>query len=190
MTTEDPIASRYAQAVFGAAKSDHALDETLAQLHLVAEVVHQHADLQQLLRNPGIDPAEKVTLLDRALKGTWSALVRAGVEMMIQLGRAEYLEAMAQAFQEFVDDEEGRLRVVVRSARALPDPILHRLRKGLERQEHKHIELHPEIAPELLGGLQVIIGYRVIDGSVRRQLAELKDHLSTVRVHGHDATSS
>ena len=37
--------------------------------------------------------------------------------------------------------------------------------------------------PELLGGLQVRLDHRVIDGSVRRQLIELRERLTTARVN-------
>jgi len=60
---------------------------------------------------------------------------------------------------------------------------LKRLRAALERREHRQVELREELDPELLGGLQVRLDHRVIDGSVRRQLADLRERLGAVRVH-------
>ncbi|MBI2495590.1 MAG: ATP synthase F1 subunit delta [Candidatus Omnitrophica bacterium] len=179
----DPIASRYAQALFEAAKAEGQLDDTLAQATLLVRLLHEEPDLCQFLLNPDVEPADKVGVLDRALKGSWSGLVSAFVHMVVSLGRAEFLQEIVEALQALVDEEHGRLRVIVRSARPLPEAVLGRLRTALERRERKAIELRPEIAPELLGGLQVRLDHRVIDGSIQRQLDELRERLTTVRVH-------
>ncbi len=180
---QDPIASRYAQALFEAAKTERAVDGTLEQMSLVGRLFLDHPDLRQFLRNPDVEPGDKVGVLDRALKGSWSALVQAFFRMLLAMGRAEYLPQVVDAFQALVDADQGRLRAVVRSARPLPAPLLKRLRSTLERREGLTLELAAEVDPELLGGLQVRLDHRVIDGSVRRQLVDLRERLSAVRVH-------
>lgn len=179
----DPIATRYANALFESAKPDGQLDEALAQLTLIGRLLLDQPDARQFLFNPDVDPDEKVGVFDRALKGSWSALVRAFVRMVVSLGRAELLPEIVEAFQEAVDEDAGLVRVVVRSAHPLPEPVLKRLRLGLERRERKSIDLRAEIAPELLGGVQIRLGHRVIDGSIQRQLLELRQRLQSVRVH-------
>jgi F-type H+-transporting ATPase subunit delta len=178
----DPIATRYAGALFEAASREQAIEETQEHVSQVGQLVREHAVLQQLLRNPDAEPADKVGALDRTFQQSWSGLVRAFIEMVAALGRAELLPEIADAFAARVDETQGRMRVLVRSARALPDGVLERLRSRLERQEGKTVELRTELAPELLGGLQVYLDHRVIDGSVRRQLQELRQRLTSIRV--------
>ena len=178
----DPIATRYAAALFEAASRERTVDETLEHLTQLGRLVREHAALRQLLWNPDVDPPEKVGVLDRILQRSWSGLVRAFVEMVASLGRAELLPDIVDAFAARVDEAQGRMRALVRSAHALPDGVLERLRGRLERQEGKRIELRAEIAPELLGGFQVQLDHRVIDGSVRRQLQELRQRLTAIRV--------
>ncbi len=178
----DPIATRYAETFFEAAKAERQVAEIHRQLTRIGWLCRDHPDLDRLLRNPGVVPDEKVTVLERSLKDSWSELLRAFVRMVISLGRAEALPDIAEAFQAAVDKDEGRLRVVVRSAHPLPEVVLHRLRTRLQRREQKQIELEAEVEPELLGGIQVRLDYRVIDGSVQRQLVELRERLTTVQV--------
>ena len=179
----DPIAARYAQAVFETAKPEGQIDAALEQLTLVGRLIDGHPDLRQLLFNPDVEPDDKVGVLDRSLKGKWPDTVRAFVRMVVSLGRAEYLPQIAEAFQAMVDEEQGRLRVVVRSARPLPEGALERLRTRLAEREHKSIELQTELAPELLGGVQIRLDYRVIDGSVQHQLVDLRERLRSIKVH-------
>ena len=179
----DPIATRYAQAIFETAKADGQLEEALEQLSVVGRLIHDHPDLRRLMGNPDVDPEDKVGLLERSLKGSWSALVRAAVQMVVSMGRAELIQEIVEALQAMVDADQGRLRAVVRSAHPLPEAILERLHAKLEAREHKRVELHAETAPELVGGLQVMLGHRVIDGSIRRQLSYLRERLAAVKVY-------
>ena len=180
----DPsIATRYAEALFEASKAEQAVRRTQEQLDAVDQMLHAHPELAQLLCNPGISVDDKIGTLDRLLKGAWSPTLQAFIRMVLALGRAEFLRDVAEAFQAAADADEGRLRAVVRSARPLPDAVLSRLRARLEHSERKQIELTSEVDPALLGGLQIRLGFRLIDGSVRRQLDDLKEQLMTVRVH-------
>ncbi len=180
---QDPVASRYTQAFFETAKTEGSLEETLEQLVRIEQLIHDSADLRRLLGSPDVEPDEKIGVLERILKSSWSGLVRAFLQMVVSMGRADSLPGIVDAFQAAVEADQGRLRVVVRSARHLPEAVLHRLRTRLEHQERKRIEIETEVAPGLLGGLQIRLDHRIIDGSVQRQLADLRQQLQSVRVY-------
>ena len=179
----DPIASRYADALFGSAKTPAQRHEALEQLMLIRRLLAELPLLRQFMGNPDVEPQDKLGVLDRALRGGWSPLVRAFVRLVVSMGRPESLPQMVDAFEALVDAAERRMRVVVRSAREVPESALKRLRAQLEQREGKQVELRTELVPELLGGVQIQLDHRVIDGSVRRQLEELRERLTTVRVH-------
>ena len=178
----DAVAARYAESLFGAAKAQRRLEETLEQMAFLRGLLANHPPLRELLYNPDVDPDEKVGILGRVLTGRWSDLVQAFVRMVIAMDRVDSLPGIAEAFQEAVDRDQGRLRVLVRSARVMPDAVLARLREGLERRERKTVQLDTAIDPQLLGGLQVQFDDQLIDGSVRRWIDELRERLTSVRV--------
>lgn len=180
--TLDPVASRYAQALFETAQAEGTLDDALAQLESLGALVTSHPALRQFFLNPDVDPDDKVGLLDRVLKASWSALVRAFVTMVISMGRAEALPGIAEALRAMADAAHQRMRVTVRSAHPVSAPLLARLRAALERREGKAITLQTQLDPTLLGGMQVRLDHRVIDGTVRRQLIELRERLTTTKV--------
>jgi len=178
----DPIASRYARAAFESAQGAGKTDELLEQLSRIGQLIQGHAELRRLIINPDVDPPDKVGVLDRAMQGAWSPLTRAFIEMVVVRGRAEYLPQIADAFEAAVDAAQGRLRAQVRSAHPVGHETLARIRKHLEAREGKHIDLEADVDPRLIGGVQLVLGHRVIDGSIRRQLAELRERLLSVRV--------
>jgi len=179
----DQVASRYAQALFESAKADGQIDQTLEQLAALGALMRDQPDLCELLWNPDVDPDDKVGVLERVFSGKWSGLLRAFSQMVVSLGRTEALPDIVDAFQALVDEDQGRLRVVVRSARPVSSDLLNRLRQGLARREQRTIEMETEIAPQLIGGVQIVLGHRVIDSTVQRQVADLRQQLKSLRVH-------
>src|SRR3989338_220372 len=112
----DPVASRYAQALFETAKAQGQVDPTHEQLALLGRLMAHTPDLSAFLINPDVEPKHKLEVLDRALQKSWSELVRSFLLMVLSFGRSESLAAIIEAFAEAVDEDAGRLRIVVRSA--------------------------------------------------------------------------
>ena len=183
MLNKDPISTRYAGALFDLAKREGRLDETARELTHLGECIQQHKELQQFLLNPDVEVENKLGVLDRLPAGAWSKDVRGFVHVVLSMGRAEYLIEMAQAFQELVDADHGLLRVAVHTVHPLSDSLKTKLRQRLAKLEQRRIEMVEETDPALLGGIQVFLGHRVFDGSVRTKLAELRQRLKAVRVH-------
>ncbi len=179
----DPIASRYAQAAFETAKAEDTVDAVLEELTFLGRMFHDQPEFRQFLWNPDVDPDQKLALLDRLYRGSWSSLVKGLVQMAISFGRVEYLPDIIQAFRAAVDKDRGQLRVTVRCVHPLSEDVLKRLRTDLERREQKTVELHTETVPELIGGIQILLDHRVIDGSVKRQMVELRERLRSIRVN-------
>jgi F-type H+-transporting ATPase subunit delta len=179
----DPIASRYAQALFETAKAQNEVGHTREQLVLLGRCMSQQPELQAFLINPDVEPAQKLDVLDRALQHPWSELVRSFLLMVLSFGRSESLLAIIEAFEAAVDADAGRIHVVVRCAGDLPKALLERLKKNVERREHKLVELATEVDPSLIGGVQLVLDHRVIDSSIRRHLDDLRQQLKTVRVY-------
>ena len=180
--TTDPVAARYAEAFFESVPSAQRL-EVAEQLHALGEVVRQHGELRRFLENPDVEAPDKVRVLGAALAGAWVEDVRAFVHMSVSMGRAESLVGIAEAFQHLVDEEQGLARVTVRSAKPLPSALKARLVQAVERREQRRVELVEETQPELIGGVQVLVGNRLMDGSLTARLRELRHRLKRVRVY-------
>ncbi|MBI3321146.1 MAG: ATP synthase F1 subunit delta [Candidatus Omnitrophica bacterium] len=182
MLSAHPVASRYAQALFESAKAEGRIDDTLQVLTLIGQLLREHQALRQFMLNPDVEPDDKVELLDRLMKPSLPDLVKAFLKMTVVFGRADALPDIVEAFRASVDDDRGLLRAVVRSAYPIPEALHERLRLMVAALEHKQVELEPELDPALVGGVQICVNHRVIDGSIQRQLTELRQRLRTIRV--------
>lgn len=178
-----PVASRYAEAFFELAKSQGRLEDVSQDLGRVAGLIDQHPELRRFLVNPDVESADKLSVLNRLMAGEWAEEVRTFIQMVLDMGRAEALAEITEAFGVLVDEAHGIARVRVRTARPLTGTLKTTLTRQLGRLGHKQIEMTEETDPVLLGGIQVFIGNRVFDGSLRTKLMELRQRLKTVRVH-------
>jgi len=85
--------------------------------------------------------------------------------------------SIASYFHEMWDEERGVERAVVRTAVELDDGTRDRMRDQLSQQTGKTIELETEVDPSLIGGAVIRIGDRLIDGSTRTRLRQLRGRL-------------
>ena len=151
-------------------------------LALLGRLMKEQPLLREFFLNPDVDPDDKVALLDKVTRKTWSDLVRAFMRMLTSVYRAELLIEIVEAFESLVDKDEGRVNATVRSAHKLAPEAVKRLKTVLEKREGRTVLLSEETDPSLLGGFQVFIEHREIDGSVRRRLTELRSQLRSISV--------
>ena len=108
-------------------------------------------------------PEEVTAILQRELEQFTPKLDMASVGTVLQVG-------------------DGIARGVARSARPLPAATLKSLEQRLGHRLGKHVVLTPAVDPSLIGGVAVSLDNTIFDGSVRRMLEVLREHLATVRV--------
>jgi F-type H+-transporting ATPase subunit delta len=97
--------------------------------------------------------------------------------LLLERGRIRALPAIARAYRELGDQHAGRVRATVTSAQPLAAADLERVRQSLEQRTHKKVMVESQVDPSLIGGLVARVGDLVLDGSVRTQLASLREKL-------------
>lgn len=168
------LATRYARAVIGLARDDGTIDETGRQLATLAEAVLPDRTAWAFWRSLKVPADEKRdTLQDILERMDASALVRNTANLLMERGRLELLPDLATAYRRQARELSQEVEATVASASALGDEMLDRIRQGLARMTGKTVRLTAEVDPELLSGIRVRIGNRVIDGSARGRLAAL-----------------
>lgn len=178
----DPVASRYAQALRDRLDPEARLTAA-EELETIAHIIQQHEELSRFLRNPGVEVEEKVGVIGRLLHDAWAPSVRAFVSVVLSMGRVEHLIGMSEAFRALIDAERHVAHATIRSAHPMADTLKSRVQRWLEQAEGATMILTEEVDSHLLGGVQIVLGHRVIDGAVRTQLARLRQRLKSVRVH-------
>ena len=176
MTDKVAVATEYAQAVFDTAMEKGELDMWRADLNVIGATVREPM-LAGTLRSANLSPSEKMeTLSCRLPKVSPQALNF--VRLIIEQDRTELVDQIVSEYERLLDAHYlGVEYVEVITAIPLEEEQKERISHRLTELRGKQIRLSSQTDPSIVGGMIIRIGDRVIDGSVRNKLIELKQSL-------------
>jgi F-type H+-transporting ATPase subunit delta len=174
------VATRYANALYTLADKAGGVDKVESDLALAVETVEGHDGLRGALLSPTVPDPVKHRVLEKVFQGKVSDTVLRFLYVLVDKGREGYLSIILDVFRERLRTERGEVECHVRSAKKLTAELRKGLEKNLEAFAGKKVKLTETVDPDLLAGMVVVVGDRVIDASFRTQLNEIKDKLARV----------
>ncbi len=169
------LAGRYASALFELAREEDVLERVGADLEQMQQLLDQHPDLAQTVASPAVSAAAKIRVVEAV--GAKAGLADVTVKFLGVLGEHDRLGAlpsMIDAFAAMLAETRGEVAVEVVSAIPLGATQEATVREMLAQSLGKKITLNAAVDPELLGGLVVRVGSRMIDASLRTKLRHLE----------------
>lgn len=171
------VARRYLSAALGAADRAGVREQLGGQLDRLAELLQATPDLKHVLKHPGLP-------LDRKLAAVESVLGEAPVEqlddliaLLVENARIEVLDVAGVVYQELIDEAEGVLRAFVTSPMPLEPEQSRLLREALSRWLNADVVIDATIDPQIIGGIVVRVGDRILDASLRGRLERIQERL-------------
>jgi len=169
-------ARRYAEAVFELAVSENRLDEWDDDLALLAGVFSDAATMSWLA-NPRTPAAQKDALIQRGL-ASLSDQARNLARLLVTRSRAELAPSILEAYELRLDEARGIAHALVTTAVPLTDQDRAAVEGRLTGMTGRDVKMETSIDPSIIGGIVVRIGDKLIDGSTRARLVELKRRLA------------
>lgn len=172
------ISRRYAKALVDLGDERKMVERYGEELGRFNSTLAAETSLRIMMQSPTFPPAKKEALLaDLAKALDLSPGVRNFLGLLLEKDRLQYLPQIDADYRRLADELSGLLRARVVAAAELGEVQRQAIRAGLEQQTGKKIELKTQVDPSLIGGLQVEIGGRVFDGTVRTQLKRIEETL-------------
>ena len=173
------VARRYARALLAIGHDQLKDDAIAAELERLAQVYENSPDLQAVLANPVFSAAQRQNVLDQiATRLMLSKTVHNAARLLLQRGRMAQLPAIARALRDMVDDQAGRVRARLISAKPLDKGTEVRIRAALGRSTGKSVVLETKEDPSLIAGIVAQVGDVVYDGSLAAQIDALRGRWS------------
>lgn len=173
-----PLARRYAAALADVAVEQKDAAAVKSGLASFVQVFFESQDLRNFLESPGLDAdAKRGAIAKIAERMGLPTAVRNFLWLVVDHRRTEMLREIEAAFREELNARLGIAEAEVVSARSLKDSEKRELLAALEQRTGKKIEAQFREDKDLLGGAVVRVGSTVYDGSVREQLARLREQL-------------
>ena len=149
--------------------------ESLAEL---ARLLEEEPKFESVLKSPVISVAEKKALMASVLdKLGADAITRNFCNLLADKERLGSLRDVAEWYKILLDEARGVLRGKAYTAIKLAPERQAEIKETLERKFGRQIELTFHVDPEILGGMTLAVGNRVLDSSLRAQLGALRETL-------------
>ena len=168
------LAKKYAGALIAIATEANRLEEVETQLVAVRDAVRENRELSRFLYHPMLAREAKKEVVEKLFADTVDPLVVRFLAVVIDRGRIDLLEEIVDMYVLGSQAARNVQEAVVRTAIALTDEEERELIARLNEVTGKSVYLTTTVDPSILGGMIVTIGDRMIDGSMTRQLQEMK----------------
>lgn len=165
----------YASALFELAVDSRIEDLTQKALHEVKNALCGTPDALATLASPAIPMKERLAILERVWGETLPGHVMGFLQVLCRNGHIRELGDCVAAFDDLLDTARKLSTAVVTSAVALTDDEKATLSKRLEQRLGRTIRLECSVDPALLGGLIVEVDGKIMDGSLKHRLHEIKE---------------
>ena len=175
------LAKRYAKALFRQARQEGVLEQIPSELKSILDIM-KSTDLAEFLSSPKIAYSSKQKILDN-IGASVSSLLRRFLDMLLKRGRIREIYNIYNELLEMEDEMRGIERAIVTTATPLDEEQVEKLRRELKRLMNKEIILKPKIKPEIIGGVIVEMGDYLIDGSMIKEIRDIRDRLRRVKVN-------
>ncbi|MEN3931563.1 F0F1 ATP synthase subunit delta [Microvirga sp. W0021] len=176
------VAGRYALALFQLAQETKSVDKIEAELNRFDGFMQESEDLRRLVRSPVFtaEQQEKAigAILDKAkMKGDAANFIR----LVARKGRLFTLPDVFKIYRDLVMTSKGIVRAEVAMAEEPSAKTLASIKAALKETAKADVEVDLKIDPNLIGGLIVKMGSRMVDASVRTKLNSIRLAMKEVR---------
>lgn len=169
------LAGRYAAALFELAEEAGALDEVAADLSRIEAMIGESGDFARLLTSPAVARAGQARAVDAVMaRAEVGGLTRRFVNVAARNRRLSALSAMIAAFRALAARRRGETTAEVVSARPLTPGQIDAVADALRRAVGGKVAVEARTDPDVLGGLVVKVGSRMVDSSLRTRLRKLQ----------------
>ncbi len=178
--SRDIIARRYSRALFaiGQEQSEDQLAAFGKDLSEISQVLQESTELMRIFRNPVFGTEEKKAVLENILsKVNPSQMVKNFCLFLADKDRLVYLPDIAEYYSFLLDEAQGVLRGELVTAVDLDQDMKKSVQEKLESQSGHTVYLDYDVEPEIIGGLKLKVGDKVLDASIKAQLEILKENI-------------
>ncbi|MCX4548155.1 F0F1 ATP synthase subunit delta [Streptomyces sp. NBC_01387] len=168
----DTVEELSATADLTAAQRAGTLDGVEDELFRFGRIVASNTGLRAALTDRTASTAAKSELLRSLLGGKADAVTERLVVRLVSQPRGRSLEAGLESLSQLAAERRDRMVAVITSAVPLSDGQKQRLGDVLARLYGRSMHLNLDVDPAVLGGIQVLVGGEVINGSIADRLDE------------------
>ena len=174
------VARRYAHALFELAAGSNQIEAVERDLASLCHWITMSEDLDKTIHSPIIAKSElKDVMKALAKQGSMSPLMTNFCRTLAENRRLALLPAINQAFIHYASENRGEITAEITTAKPLLAKERKQLVSSLSQSTGKKVQVLENINEDILGGVVVKIGSKMMDNSLASHLEQMKHYLKT-----------
>lgn len=177
------VSNVYGDALFELAIETDRIDEFTEEVNSILDVLCQNEELSKMMSHPKIVKEEKIEVIENIFKGRITDEI---VGLMVMVIEKDHFKDMEEIFTYYLNRvmEYKNIGIAyVKTPMELTDTQKSDVEKKLlETTDYVSFNMNYEVDPDLIGGMVIRIGDRVIDSSVKTKIYELSKELSKIQL--------
>jgi F-type H+-transporting ATPase subunit delta len=172
------IADVYARSLYEVAREHDAVDDVREQLDDFSDALEDNRELRMYFFSPYFSSEEKKDGIERVLDGANEHLMRF-LGLLAERHRLPVIHRVRRRFDELWAEERQLINVEVTSAVELDKRTTKSIGDQIREETGRDVELSTNVDPEIIGGIVIRVGNKIMDASVRTKLDNLRRQVAT-----------
>jgi len=171
------LVRQYARALFALALERKQVDRLVGDLDSARERINARPEVHEFLNHPEIPAARKHQVLAQILPEMLSVEATSFLNLLVERRLLRLLPDINQQFLALRQERFGVLKAEVETARPLARELRAELDSMLTRATGREVEIQERLNPEVIAGVRVRIGDRIVDATLAGRLDQMKERL-------------
>jgi len=177
----------YASSLVEIGQEKNVLDQLEEEIKIISDIISEDNDLKNFLASPGITKKSKKDFFGKVFSGNVSEFTVNFLNLLLENDRQTAIPEIYEAMTELIDEVNNRLRVSLITRYEVDEASKNAIIEKLAKRFNKEIILREEIREDILGGIIIKIGDLVIDGSLLKDLKNIRNNLLNSKVRSEMA---
>jgi len=176
------VVGRYAEAFLKFSKDSIGIEAALADLRELKHIIKDNPEFLNFLESKEITFNEKCEFINNVLKAGFSEQIKQFLKLLLEKERIDKILDIAE-YARIKYSHGGEIEALLRTTFPLDLVLIKKIEQALEKKFNKKFKFYIDLDGSLLGGVQIVMGNTVIDGTVKRRLEELREKLQALKVN-------
>ena len=175
ISSSDIISDRYGSALYDLASEKKCIDEILNDLDVIEKVRKESAELRHVIKSPLVNSEEKLNILLKIFAGlSFNSLTTTFLKVLDNNKRISNILSIILQFKKINSEKRGDIAANVTSANELSEDEKNNITNQLKNTSGQKLSLNFNVDKEIIGGLIVKVGSKMIDTSIANKINKLK----------------
>ena len=175
ISSGDLISERYGSALYDLASEKKCIDSILNDFEVAEKVLKESSELRQVIRSPLVNSDEKLNILLKIFsQSNLHDLTTTFLKVLSDNKRISNLISIILQFKKINSEKRGDITADITSADELSEDEKNNITNQLKNSLGQNLSLNFDVDKDIIGGLIVRVGSKMIDTSILNKINKLK----------------